>query len=191
MKTKLLFLLLFLLQAIKLFGQQVEDSIESKLLHCIINSYASKNININEELLELENYLIRNKIIKDNSGSSYYSIYKTIERDNDICFLLPNKKIKRILQLKPTEIYDPSCSFNAISHNPDSNKIYQSKIYQLYIEFDKIQESNNVTPSIVGKAIISVLNPSDFDKPLYRTLSLLIIAYTALTPDDFDKKILP
>ena len=178
---KLIFTILIFLLAFDSFGQENESKIENILMNCLINSYQAKGVDIEDELTKLEKYLVENGNLKSTSGQAFYDFYKNVVSENDITATLDYDKFAAIYKLDPNDYYSNDCLQELVQ--VDSSEIVNSKYYQLNLEMQKVALNGNISPSIVSDAIISVLSPSDFEKPYYRATALLSIAYTSNLAD--------
>jgi hypothetical protein len=177
MKHIMLIALIFL--SFNSSGQTKNNEIETILLDCLTESYQDQKVDINKELDKLENYLIENESLKSSLGQSYFDFYSEIVKLNDFQATLDYNRFENIYKLKPSEFYKVDCLEKLISI--DSAIIANSKYYQMTVAIRKAA-ADEVSPSNFARAITSVLSPSDFDKPYYRAVALLAIAYTA-NPD--------
>lgn len=157
-------------------GQTKDTEIESILLDCLVKSYRKQQVNINQELDELEKYLITSNSIKSSAGQSYFDFYQEIAELNDIRATLNYDRFENIYKLTPNEFYSIDCLEKLKSL--DSSTIADSKYSQMTIAIQNAAQ-NELSPSSIAKAITSVLTPLDFDKQYYRAVALLTIAYTA------------
>lgn len=157
-------------------GQTKNNEIESILHDCLVKSYKEQQVNINQELDELEKYLISSKSLKSSAGQSYFDFYKEIAELNDIPATLDYDRFENIYKLTPNEFYSADCLDKL--KRLDSTTIANSKYSQMTFAIQNAAQ-NEVSPSSIAKAITSVLKPSDFDKQYYRAVALLTIAYTA------------
>jgi biopolymer transport protein ExbD len=169
-------------------GQTKNNEIESILLDCLTKSYGEKQVDINKELDVLEKYLIESKSLKSSSGQSYFDFYQEIVKLNDIPATLHYDKFDNIYKLTPNEFYSVDCLEEL--KRLDSTVIANSKYYQMTVAIQKAAD-DEVSPSSIAKAITSVLSPPDFDKPYYRAIALLTIAYTANSDIGLERQLLP
>ncbi len=169
-------LILTLILSFSSCGQTKDTEIESILLDCLVNSYKQQQVNINQELDELEKYLISSKSLKSSEGQSYFDFYKEIAELNDVPATLDYDRFEKIYKLTPNEFYSADCLEQL--KRLDSTTIANSKYSQMTFVIQNAAQ-NEVSPSSIAKAITSVLKPSDFDKQYYRAVALLTIAYTA------------
>ncbi|MFC3417720.1 ExbD/TolR family protein [Algoriphagus hitonicola] len=169
-------LLLTLFLSFSSCGQTLENEIESILHDCLVKSYKAEQVNIKQELDELEKYLISSKSLKSSAGQSYFDFYKEIADLNDIPTTLDHDRFENIYKLTPNKFYSIDCLEKL--KRADSSTIADSKYSQMTLAIQNAAQ-NEVSPSSIAKAIISVLGPSDFDNQYYRAVALLTIAYTA------------
>lgn len=154
-------------------GQKKDYEIESILLDCLTQSYRDHNVDINKELYEIENYLIESKALESSSGKSYIEFYQEIVKFNDFPATMDFERFNNIFKLKPNDLYKLECLENL--SDLDSTSIKNSRFLQMTIAIRNVT-SDNVSPSNIAEAILSVLNASDFDHPYYRAIALLSIA---------------
>lgn len=169
-------------------GQTKNNEIESILLDCLTKSYGEQQVDINKELDLLEKYLIESKSLKSSSGQSYFDFYKEIVKLNDIPAKLDYDSFDNIYKLTPNHFYSVECLEEL--KRLDSTAITNSKYNQMTVAIQKAAD-DEVSPSNMAKAITSVLSPSDFDKPYYRAIALLTIAYTANQDIGLERQLLP
>lgn len=168
-------------------GQTKNNEIESILLDCLTKSYGEQQVNINKELDLLEKYLIESKSLKSSSGQSYFDFYQEIVRLNDIPATLDYDRFDNIYKLTPTQFYSADCLEEL--KRLDSTAIANSKYHQMTVAIQQAAD-DEVSPSNIAKAITSVLTPSDFEKPYYRAVALLTIAYTANTEIGLERQLI-
>jgi len=168
--------IVFVFLSFSFCGQTKNYEIESILLDCLIKSYGEQQVDINKELDELEKYLIESKSLKSSSGQSYFDFYQEILKLNDIPTTLDYDRFENIYKLTPSKFYKVDCLEKLRSI--DSAIIANSKYNQMTVAIQKAAD-DEISPSNIARAITSVLSPSDFDKPYYRAVALLTIAYTA------------
>ncbi|KAB1065939.1 ExbD/TolR family protein [Salibacter halophilus] len=169
-------------------GQTKDTEIESILLDCLVKSYKEQQVNINQELDELEKYLIGSKSLKSSAGQSYYDFYQEIAELNDIPATLDYDRFENIYKLTPNEFYSANCLEQL--KRLDSTTIANSKYSQMTLAIQNAAQ-NEVSPSSIAKAITSVLTPSDFDKQYFRAVALLTIAYTANSDVGLQRQLKP
>ena len=184
MKKIALILTLFL--SLSSFGQTNETEIESILLDCLIRCYKEQQVNINHELDDLEKYLINSKSLKSSSGQSYFDFYNEIVNLNEIPVTLDYNRFENIYKLTPNEFYSVDCLEQL--KQLDSTTIANSKYSQMTMAIQNTSQGE-ISPSSIVKVITSVLSPFDFDKPYYRAVALLTIAYTSYPDIGLERKL--
>ncbi|WP_107039754.1 ExbD/TolR family protein [Brumimicrobium mesophilum] len=184
MKQITLILTLFI--SFSSWGQEIDIEIESILFSCLVKSYNEQKVNIQQELVELEKYLITSKSLKSSSGQSYFDFYNEIIELNDIPATLDYDRFENIYKLTPNEFYSTDCLEQL--QQLDSTSLANSKYSQMRLAIQNAAQ-NEVSPSTIAKAITSVLESSDFDRQYYRAVALLTIAYTANAEVGFNIKL--
>ncbi|RIJ45594.1 hypothetical protein D1614_22140 [Maribellus luteus] len=174
---KFIITILIFLLAFNSFGQKNESKIENILMNCLINSYHAQGVDIEIELSKLEKHLIENGDLKSTSGQAFYDFYKKVISSNDIRTTLDYDKFEAIYMLNPNEYYSNDCLRELTKL--DSSEVATSKFYLLNQKIQEVSQQGNITPSKISEAILSVLSPSDFEKPYYRASGLLAIAWTS------------
>jgi hypothetical protein len=181
-------IIVFLLTGLISCGQQ-KDRIENVLLECLESSYNEIGVDLNNELNVLEQYLIDDGTLQSNSGQAYFDFYKRVVEINDIPNEIDIDKFENLMKLKPNEYYSSSCINNL--KRIDSTEIINSKYYQMTLRMQEVVTNGEISPSSVANAIISVLKPSDFDKPYYRAIALLTILNTSNIETGLKRELLP
>ena len=174
---KLIFTILIFLLAFDSFGQENESKIENILMNCLINSYQAKGVDIEDELSKLEKHLIENGDLKSKSGQAFYDFYKKVVSLNDIPTTLNYDKFEAIYKLNPNEYYSNDCLRELT--RLDSLEVATSEYFLLNQKIQEVSQQGNISPSKISEAILSVLSPSDFERPYYRASGLLAIAWTS------------
>lgn len=173
---KNIFAILFIIQISYSYGQS-SYKIENILFDCLLESYTKEGIDLNQELLTFESYLISVGSLKSENGQAYFDYYKEVVRLNDFPGVLDCEKLERIHRLNPNKYYTTECLEKLT--RLDSIAIKNSKYYQMNIKVKEVTKTGKINPSLVAEAILSVLLPEDFEKPYYRAIALLTIAHTS------------
>lgn len=137
---KYLLILTFTLIFISCYGQDYK--VEKQLFECLVSSSEILGIDLKKELFDFENHLIEIGILKDNSGNSYYQIYKHIEKEGDINFSFNYSFLDTIrLHSDSTGITDiqTDCTKN-FEKIMSSNEYKKSKLHVLKLAMDSIQK---------------------------------------------------
>lgn len=169
-------LIVGLFKTFKFYGQE-NNKIETVLFDCLTSSFHEIEVDLNKELDEFENYLIDKGILSSSSGQSYYEFYEQVAEINDIKSKIDIDRFHNLIKLRPNEYYSNICLQNMTEI--DSVEIIKSKYHQLMLTMQDVASKNEVSPSSVANAIISVLTASDFEKPYYKAIALLTILNTS------------
>lgn len=171
------FLILFTIINFSCISQ--DYSVEDQLLDCIYESFYNKGVDLKSELRKFENHLIKEKIIENNSGESYFKVFKIISLAGDYNFTsnynlldtLNNKIDKNFL----SENINQNCN-EIMSNLQNNSKFKKSKLYLLQKSLDSLKNQPDINTSIVAKKIIKILNAKDFNHDYYKTKALLVFA---------------
>ena len=155
---------------------QHTNQVETILLDCLMESYQSEGVDIKKQLDEFESYLIENGSLASSSGQAYFDFYNKIVELNDLPAITNSEQFEELYKLHPDQYYSLNCLTRITEL--DSNEIKASKFNDLTLAMQNLKTRTNISPSIVAKEITSVLGPSDFDNPYYRSIALLTIANT-------------
>lgn len=185
---KYITIILFLLNGLTSYAQEKEE-VETILLDCLENSFNEIHIDLNRELEELEQYLIYNGMLNSSSGQSYYEFYKQVVEINNIPNELDIDKFDNLIKLKPNEYYSNSCLQRLTK--TDSIDTVNSKYFLMTLKIQEMETTGKTSLSSVAEVITSVLTPSDFDKPYYRTITLLAIVNTSSIETGIKKRLEP
>lgn len=171
----LLITIVLILECFSSIGQQYNTSIESILYECLNESFKSKGIDIELQLNELENELIKNKILESSNKESYFDFYKKVVETNDIVGTIEYGKFDKILNVEIQEYYSKECLDRILLL--DTMTIKASKYYQLNEKNKESVLNGELSPSIISRNIVSTLSSQDFGNPYYRANALLSILH--------------
>ena len=177
MSTKFFLITLLFLSTALLSCTQENDEIEDVLLYCLRTSYKSKQVDLQGELSEFEKYLVDKGILKSTSGQSYYDFCKQVAELNDFPGEIDVVRFDNLYKVRPDEYYNPECLKGLIKI--DSSGMISSKYFQMTVKMQEVASTGDVSPFGMANTIISVLSPSDFEKPYYRAIALLTILNTS------------
>ena len=161
---------------------------ENQMFECLASSLAIAGIDLKKELYLFENHLIENGILKDNSGNSYYDIYKQIEFYNDVkCkfnYSFLDTIQSQLSDLDTINVMHLDCF--------DMNTAYKkSKQYLLDNALESLAENNILNPSTIAKTITNILSPKDFEQDYYKMTLLLLLANVQQNKDSDSLRKLP
>jgi hypothetical protein len=151
----------------QVFAQQIPEMFADRVAFCNSNFDKSTASQLRLEFQELENYFIKNGLLKDSSGLSYLSVYKQIAKEGDLKFITD-------LQLKTMETTDlsilRSCSFVLLSQHEMEE--LTPRHMALSVEMSN-EVGNDISLSKIASIITENLTAKDFDLQYYKLTSLL------------------
>lgn len=154
---------------------------ESNLLECFFKS--NNRNDISNALNKVENVLIKNKILENNSGQSFVNVFTKLS--NDINLETDNQQlIIDINSLKniPTNLY---CRDSNFISNQDSAIYKNSKYFELHKELENVKIKGDIVPKSLATAILKVLDSTDFENKYYKSIGLLMIT-RLIQIDEYD-----
>ncbi len=157
-------------------------AIEDKLIACIYDQYDAYGIDLKQKIIDFENELILQKIISDNSGESYYNLFKRIEKEENLKFL-PEFNVFDSLSAKTLDKskLDNSDCLNSMNEVFSSGELKDSKIIKIQIEISKmykgIQETGDVItlPQQFAKCFTNAIEPRDIEHNFYKTFTIITL----------------
>lgn len=178
MKKIILTYLTFAILTMSCQGQT--ERIETKLMNCIYENYEDKGVEFKKALSDYEKLLIDEKILKDGTGKSYKAIFEKIVMDDDFDYNPSKSFLDKIIDIGMPQ----NESFkNCQSALREKSKNEFSKGTELQTVLDSIQNSGNLTPSIVANGILSVLNEKDFELDYYKMSVFFLFDTISYTND--------
>ncbi len=172
---KKIFPIIILIFIINVPCQSQDLSIENQLQNCLYESFTDGGKSIKKEINKFEKFLIDKNILGDRSGKSYIEIYRKIIEIDDINFDINysfRDSIQKLQTFNMDKIID--CQTNLLN----SSKFYNSKPFKLKTVLDSISEWGNISPSIISKGILSVLDKEDFELEYYKFKALVMLDVT-------------
>lgn len=145
-------------------------SVERTLLECLSDGFEKEGVDLHSEISALESHLIDDGVLESNSGESYRELFVSIAEIGDIPSVMASGSFEGLYGVNPEVYYSGDCT--GMIAKLDAAEIRNSKPHGLRIAFESVDSS---TTANVAKAIISVLDASDFENPYYRSLALLTI----------------
>ncbi len=143
-------------------------------------SFAENGINLSEKLELVENYLIQTYQLDDRSGNAFYTFFERVKNSEDHYTFLPASIISTFLNISPQDYYGDSCIQN---FNPTDPTLTVNKL-EVQLKEIVTRGSGFQADHTAGK-ILETLKKEDFERPYFRTMSLLYIANSSLqeTPE--------
>ncbi|MEB2778380.1 hypothetical protein SYJ56_23930 [Algoriphagus sp. D3-2-R+10] len=155
------------------FAQQEKE--EMLRLECMNSTFAKNDIDLAVKLDSIEDYLILTGQLYDSSGEGYFDFFQLAGNAPDHFTILPKEMILPFLTISPKDFYQTSCrqDFNFVDSTFLANKL-EAHLQKIQID-DRGFETNQI-----AQGLTQILSAKDFDRPYYRTLSLLSIVYGSL-----------
>ena len=161
---------------------------EVKLMNCIYENYEDNGTEFKKALSDFEKLLINEKILKNETGKSYKAIFEKIVSDDDFNYNPSKSFLDKIIDIGMPQ----NESFrNCQSELRKKSKNKFSKGTELQTVLDSIQNSGNLTPSIVANGILSVLNEKDFELDYYKMSVFFLFDTISYTNDSGISRKLP
>ena len=156
---------------------QNEYQVEDFLYNCLIDKFDSEDIDLKSEIIDFEKYLIDKKYLNGKSGQDYVDFFTLIGKLNDIPSEIEPDRFERLSKIPISDYYSPSC-IDKLSLF-DSTVLRNSKYMALHTALKNQDYSNGLEPSIIARGILESLTTKDFERPYYKTISLLMIVFTS------------
>ncbi|WP_460512817.1 hypothetical protein [Cyclobacterium sediminis] len=169
MKNKRIVAITFsLLLTLSSYGQQITpEEFLQKIEFCNTNLPNELIPEIKKELKQLENHFIERGLLVDNSGKSYYNVYKRIAETNSFNFQT-NISLTILDSLAPQTI--TTCFFKLLTEDQ------LSKVNQHHLE----SASNNAkgfdgetTIGVIAQRFVDLFTSEDFELDYFKQSSLL------------------
>lgn len=147
---------------------------EQALCDCIYTAYANSGVDLKAELDTLEKHWIKEGQLADSSGESYMRIYEAIRDSGD-------NPIRNTLD-RPSLNNSSFRKFTNCFNSPKLDSMLresESKIPALRQAYDSLYQTGMMDMPHVVEAMLTVLEPSDFETEFYRLYALLTFYYTA------------
>lgn len=160
-------------------------ALENAYWECYVKTAHENGINLEKEFADFENYLIKNEILPDASGESYFNLFeqiasgKIVELNCDYSFIdtlrlhADNTKISGIT---------PDCQIELLNQLGTLD-FMQSKMYQIENICKSLESSGDFSISKIAKKLCETLSPVDFEQNYYK-FSVLFAFFNVLTVDN-------
>ena len=148
--------------------------LENTILNCFYEHHQNEHNDIKTSIIQIEDALIKNGILRDHSGESYIQAITRIKENN----YLPIDNPKLLADISSIEFIPSSvsCQDSTYLSMIDSSSLYNSKLKYVIGIFDSIQKKGTITPTLVAEEILEVYDAEDFENEYYKTLGLVTIS---------------
>jgi len=164
-----------------------QDRIVEKIFNdCYFNSMPNQGKELKQYHKEYESLLISNSILIDNSGESYYNLFKKIMNFEIIDTKTNFSFIDSINKLSYTDLIHSS---QKCTDKIKSLDIYKnSNTYRFEKTMDSLKDSNNDQIKMID-GVISSLNEKDFELDYYKIRAILLMERINSIPKLFEEKV--
>jgi len=149
-----------------------DDRMEKKLMECYYQTYSDNGAELKELISNYQRLLVEEQVMADSSAKSYLNFYQKLADEKEFEHV-PSKSFLTELQNieKPNGMINRECQTNVLA---DSSSYDTNKIFILEDAISSVQEAGDLSPSLVSKQILTVLNEEDFELDYYRLRTLFL-----------------
>lgn len=139
--------------------------LEDTMWNCISDQFTANNYNLDDEFSKYETFLIAEGYLTEATGVGYLTIFQGMEETNDISSIPIN--------------HDFIETMNQVMQNSSETCITEEEMLQteVYQRKEKAEEiidnSNDLTISLVGKVMQDVYSEKDLEHPFHRFTVLM------------------
>lgn len=144
---------------------QSKHHLEDTIWNCISDQFTANNHNLDNEFSKYETFLITEGYLSEATGAGYLSIYRDMEETNDVRPIPINHDFIEIIN-RVMENSSETCV--------TEEELSQTKLYQLKLKAEEtIDNSNNLTISLIGEVMQDVYSEKDLEHPFHRFTVLM------------------
>ena len=147
-------------------------SVEQEIFDCVTEKLPENGKYFKSNLLQAENSLIEQNIIKNGSGKSYKKLYEKIGSGKEIKYKSPNNLIDSIIVYN-TEYFDV---FKNCELDFSNNKNYKfSKTNKIKNALDSLVANDKVDIESISNSLLSILDEKDFELDYFKYKTFLML----------------
>jgi len=154
--------------------QSQTERVETKIFNCINQSFPNNGNDFNKTILQFENELIEQHILKDRTGKSYREIYKQIYSETEIEFK-PSKVFTD--SIRSVNKYYFQIFLDCEGKYMNTENYINSKTNKLKTALESLNKSGKFEPKIIAKVILSNLDNNDFELDYYKFRTIQIVNF--------------
>jgi hypothetical protein len=162
---KLNLLLYILILSVFSSCNKYSERIEYKIFECNYKSLPNNGASFKNVINEFENHLIEQKVLKDNSGESYLSIYQNIAIGEKFNFIPSDDFFDMLKSFKDSQFKKINDCEKEL-YKTDEYKL--SKVYKIKTKMDSIKDSGKLTVESIAIGMLTILNEKDFELDYYK-----------------------
>ncbi|MFV0483314.1 MAG: hypothetical protein ACK5MG_04360 [Bacteroidales bacterium] len=159
-------------------GASYKYELENRIMSCYVDEQKASGVDVEVQLLDIENLLIEHGVLADGSGRSYAEAFRTMSEGIDA--FKGNDKLIDEIKSKRYNI-GITCRDEKFEQEFDSAMFNNSKLGLLRDEFAAIREKQ-LSPKLVARAILKILDENDFENDFYRTTALYALVGDIVSP---------
>ena len=153
-------------------SQDVQKT-ENEIWSCVKNNYKNYSIDIEQELIDYQQFLVNKSYLKDTTGASFILIYQNIAKENDNLILINSYDQFKTIGINQENF--SGCYIRNRERIVESNHPFKK-----YYEFlDNKLGGNSQQLSQVSKLLLKKMIESDFDSKVFRYYSLYTLLMTS------------
>ncbi len=181
----------FLIVLLVTISCKKEHCVESEIMDLMLEC-SGKEKEFNEYLLKVETEFVRQGILEDRNGASYYHIFESIAETGKIDFefgqpLTDYVNTEQVSQF----VCNDSITLSKIKKLSESEEYQKSRIAVLQTRFDSLLNLGLFDAGLVAKEVVDVLSPRDFNHIYYKYTTLSLIITTQAIDDGLSRKLPP
>lgn len=182
-------ILVIILLSLQISCAQELDQVEIALQNCLERDLNEKDQDFKERLSEFEQQMINQGVLESADGNGFYKFFKGIANSNKIPDYFVSEKFESFFDPNSTDFFPQACLQGVRMLN--KSDIEKSNISKLVNAYDELNATRNLSPSKIATVMTSNLSQKDFDKQLYRYLSLYVIYSVGLHDEGIIRSLPP
>jgi hypothetical protein len=151
----------------------IAQNVENKIWSCVKNNYENYSIDIEQELIDYQQFLVNQSYLKDTTGASFILIYQNIVKENDNLILLNSYDQFRTIGINQENF--SGCYIDNKERIMQSNHPFK-KYYEL---LNSKLNGKSQQLGEVSKLLLEKMAESDFDSKVFRYYSLYTLLMTS------------
>ncbi|WP_162984870.1 ExbD/TolR family protein [Mesonia aquimarina] len=169
---KLKVIIIFLL-IVSILSCKSQDRGEVKLMECFYEHLDDNGVRMRQNMLDFQQLLINEGILRDASGKSYRSIFESLATKNNSSFQSPSEFFISYGKEKNTPLIFTMKTCNMAVLENKNNDL--KKIVELNNQVATLQKGGDLNTSQLSNAILEVLNEEDFELDYYKFKTFLLL----------------
>lgn len=166
--------------------------LENRVFDCLIGTLDDMGVDFKKGLSELEDQCIKNGILADKSGESYYLSFSNLNRMEEYNFRLQSSVFDSLksANIKIDDERFVKCKELCKTFQNSSSYKY-SKIFLLNTMVDSLKKSGNFDLEDISSSTLKILEPDDFENEFYKMTTLFILTAAVNSNKESEIKLPP